>query len=147
MVSQPSPYVLTMPSDLGLVSSARGFITAVCIGRGFDTSSIEALALAVHEALTNIIRHAHQHRSEVPLEIRCYPQDDHMEIHILDEGEPFDLDAIPYLDPSELRIGGRGVFLMRMLTDELSCRPRPERERGNVLRMVKRCGKDKNDKK
>jgi anti-sigma regulatory factor (Ser/Thr protein kinase) len=36
-----------------------------------------------------------------------------------------------------LRIGGRGVFLMRALMDELSCQPRGEG--GNTLRMFKRC--------
>jgi len=56
---------------------------------------------------------------------------------LLDQGAPFDLDAVPKLDPRELRIGGRGVFLMRALMDELSCQPRGER--GNTLRMVKRC--------
>ena len=44
---------------------------------------------------------------------------------------------MPHLDPAEVRIGGRGVFLMRKLMDELSCQPRGER--GNTLRMVKRC--------
>ena len=57
---------------------------------------------------------------------------------MLDEGAPFDLDAVPYLDPAELRLGGRGVFLMRTLMDELSCQPREQR--GNTLRMVKRLG-------
>ena len=40
-----------------------------------------------------------------------------------------------HLDPSELRIGGRGVFLMRSIMDELTCQPRGEK--GNALRMVK----------
>ena len=56
---------------------------------------------------------------------------------MLDEGAPFDLPAVPEMDPAELRIGGRGVFLMRTLMDELTCQPRGER--GNVLRMVKFC--------
>ena len=62
---------------------------------------------------------------------------DALEIRLHDQGEPFDLDAVPHMDPAELRVGGRGVFLMRSLMDELSCRPRTP-ERGNVLCMVKR---------
>jgi anti-sigma regulatory factor (Ser/Thr protein kinase) len=46
------------------------------------------------------------------------------------------LNAVPPLDPSEVRVGGRGIFLMRSLMDELSIQPR--QGRGNVLRMVKR---------
>jgi anti-sigma regulatory factor (Ser/Thr protein kinase) len=83
-----------------------------------------------------VIRHAHQHRSDVPLEIRCFAGACAIEVQILDEGEPFDLQAMPHLDPGEVRVGGRGLFLMRALTDELSCQPRGQR--GNVLRMVKR---------
>ncbi|HEX5273636.1 MAG TPA: ATP-binding protein, partial [Gemmataceae bacterium] len=59
------------------------------------------------------------------------------EILISDEGAPFDLASVPHLDPAEVRVGGRGVFLMRKLMDELSCLPRGER--GNTLRMFKRC--------
>jgi anti-sigma regulatory factor (Ser/Thr protein kinase) len=40
------------------------------------------------------------------------------------------------MNPSELRIGGRGVFLMRKLMDELTVERRGEH--GNTLRMVKR---------
>jgi len=135
--STPS-FILTFPSDLAHLATARSFLTAVCQVGGFDSAATDALALAVHEALHNCIEHAHQHRTEVPLEIRCYPSADGIEIHIFDEGEPFDLASVPHLDPAELRLGGRGVFLMRALTDELSCQPRAQR--GNVLRLVKRNG-------
>jgi anti-sigma regulatory factor (Ser/Thr protein kinase) len=60
-----------------------------------------------------------------------------MEVRVLDEGEPFDVCAVPHLNPAEIRIGGRGVFLMRTLMDEIQCVPRGER--GNTLCMVKRC--------
>ena len=76
------------------------------------TSSV---VLATHEAAGNVIRHAHQGLPNAQLQIQCWLQPDLVEIHILDEGEPFDLESIPDLDPAELRIGGRGVFLMRAL--------------------------------
>jgi anti-sigma regulatory factor (Ser/Thr protein kinase) len=44
---------------------------------------------------------------------------------------------VPHLDPGEVRVGGRGIFLMRQLMDELSSQPRSQG--GNILRMVKRC--------
>ena len=95
------------------------------------------MILAVHEAINNVIRHAHQDRPDAQVQLHGYVTDQAVEIHILDEGDPFDLNQVPNLDPRELRIGGRGVFLMRALTDELSCQPRGER--GNILRLVKRC--------
>jgi serine/threonine-protein kinase RsbW len=100
-----------------------------------DTSTSNAIVIALHEAISNVIYHAHRNRPHVPFQVCCYLDGDRVEFQLLDEGEPFDLAAVPYLDPTEMRIGGRGVFLMRALMDELSCQPRGEH--GNILRMVK----------
>jgi anti-sigma regulatory factor (Ser/Thr protein kinase) len=55
-----------------------------------------------------------------------------------DQGQPFDLEAVPQMPPGELRIGGRGVYLMRTLMDEVTCKPLSEGQCGNVMRMTKR---------
>jgi serine/threonine-protein kinase RsbW len=140
MRSDHLPWTLTIPSDPRLLSLARAFVEAVCQVGGFDRADTEAILLATHEAAGNIIRHAHQGHPEAPLQIQCYLSPDGLEIHLLDEGEPFDLAAVPSLDPGELRVGGRGVYLMRTLMDELTCQPRGER--GNTLRMLKLRGKN-----
>lgn len=140
MAAEQPPFALTIPSDLAHVACARNFVAAVCQVHGLDAAATDAFALAVHEALNNAIRHAHRHQAEVPLEVRCHFGLGGLEVHILDEGEPFDLASVPALDPAELRVGGRGIFLMRTLTDELSCQPRGSR--GNVLRLVKRCSEN-----
>jgi serine/threonine-protein kinase RsbW len=128
---------LTIGSDLGLLALARAFVEAVCQAAGCDEKTTHAIVLATDEALNNVMRHAHRGHPEAPIQIQCFPAADRMEIRVTDEGAPFDLAAVPHLNPAEERIGGRGVFLMRMLMDELSCQPRGER--GNTLRMVKRC--------
>jgi serine/threonine-protein kinase RsbW len=136
MTGNKLPWTLTIPSDSRLLSLARAFIEAACQAAGFDRASSEAVSLATHEAVGNIIRHAHHGRPEASLQIQCFLSDDGIEVCLLDEGEPFDLEAVPCLDPGELRVGGRGVFLMRKLMDEVTSQPRGER--GNTLRMVKR---------
>jgi serine/threonine-protein kinase RsbW len=136
MVEKVAPWNLTIASDLRLLAMARSFVETVCQAAGFDPCTTHAIVLAADEALNNIIRHAHQDRPEAVVQIQCYLRTDDIEIRLLDEGEPFDLSAVPHLDPGELRVGGRGVFLMRSLMDELSCQPRGEG--GNTLRMVKR---------
>ena len=137
MGSEPAPWTLTIPSDLSLLRLARGFVEAVCQVAGFDEKSTHAIVMATDEATNNVMRHAHRGQPDAPVQIQCFFCPDGLEIRLLDEGAPFDLAAVPHLDPAELRIGGRGVFLMRALMDELSCQPRGER--GNTLRMVKRC--------
>ena len=139
MTEQTVPWTLTIPSDSRLLSLARHFVEAVCQVGGVPSADTEAIVLALHEAVHNVIRHAHQGNPQAHLQIQCHLCPDSVEIHLIDEGRPFDLAAVPYLDPSELRIGGRGVFLMRTLMDELVCQPRDGR--GNTLRMVKRCSR------
>ncbi len=132
-----TPWTLSISSDLRLLALARSFVEAVCKVAGFDDKATHAIVLATDEAINNVMRHAHQGQPDAPIQIRCYFGPEGIEIHLLDQGAPFDIDAVPHLDPSELRIGGRGVFLMRTLMDELSCQPRGEG--GNTLRMFKRC--------
>ena len=134
-----APWNLTLANDLNLLPLARAFVEAVCQVAGFDERATHAIVIATDEAANNVMRHVlMQDNPHAQLQVQCYFCHDGIEICLHDEGAPFDLSAVPHLDPAELRIGGRGVFLMRRLMDELSCQPRGER--GNTLRMVKRCG-------
>jgi serine/threonine-protein kinase RsbW len=132
-----SPWTLTIPSDLRLLALARSFVEGMCRVAGFDERATRAIVMATDEATNNVIRHAHRDHPEASLQIECLFVNEGIEVRLLDEGAPFDISSVPHLDPGELRVGGRGVFLMRALMDELSCQPRGER--GNLLRMVKRC--------
>ncbi len=138
MPTSSALWTLTLPSDLRQLALVRAFLEAVCEVSGLDRLATDAVVLACHEAVSNVIRHAHCHCPDACLQILCFRTADGLEVHLNDEGAPFDLATVPSLDPSEIRIGGRGVFLMRKLMDELSCERRGER--GNTLRMVKRFG-------
>jgi serine/threonine-protein kinase RsbW len=135
MVSESPPWSLTIPSDLRLLALARTFVEAVCQVAGLDEQSTHAVVLATDEAANNVMRHAHRGNPDAPLLIQCFIRPDCIEVRLHDEGAPFDLSAVPQMNPAELRIGGRGVYLMRKLMDELSCQPRAGR--GNTLRLVK----------
>ena len=136
MIFPATVATLTIPSELRMLPVARCFIEAVCLANNLDKATAHAVVLAACEATSNVIRHAHQNRPEAQLQIQCSLSSDQVAISLTDEGEPFDLDAVPHMDPGEIRVGGRGVFLMRALMDELTCRHRPEG--GNILSMVKR---------
>lgn len=136
MGSDPAPLTLTIPSDLRMLSVARSFIGAACQLGALDKHTMHAIVLASSEAITNIIRHAHCNQPGTPLQLQMRLLPGSVEILLYDLGEPFDIAAVPSLDPTELRVGGRGVFLMRHLMDDLSSRPREGR--GNILRMIKR---------
>ena len=129
-------FSLTLPSESRMLSVARGFVEAVCQAYKLDRTVTHALVIVTGEAITNIVRHAHQNRSGAQIDMHLRIMTEAAEIVFRDQGEPFDLAAVPELPPGELRIGGRGIYLMRALMDELTCEPSAA---GNVLRMVKRC--------
>lgn len=140
MSSEGRPWTLTIPNDLNLLPLARAFIEAVCRVAELDQTTTDAIVLATDEATNNVMRHAHSESPDALLQLQCRFTSESIEICIHDEGPPFDLENVPDLDPAELRVGGRGVFLMRAIMDELSCSPRGEQ--GNTLRMVKKREQD-----
>ncbi len=140
MASDSQTLTLVVASELRFLSVARAFIEAACQAARLGPECTDAIVLAVHEAVSNVMRHAHRDHPDWPVQLVCLLHGDRMEVEILDEGDPFDLVSVPHLEPGEMRIGGRGVFLMRSLMDSLSCRPRPGR--GNVLHMVKFHGQE-----
>lgn len=134
-----SNFAITLPSELRMLSVARSFVEAVCEACRLDRGTSHALIIVTGEAFSNVIRHAHVNQPDRQMEIRLQVTADSVTLTFIDQGPPFDLESVPVLPPGELRIGGRGVYLMRTLMDELSCEPCPSGDPGNVLKMVKRC--------
>ncbi len=133
---EASALTLTAPSCMDYLPVVRSFVESMCRVGGLESKTIDAIVLAVNEAASNVIRHAHQNREETTFQVECRLIVDGIEVLLLDEGEPFDVAQVPHLDPAEVRAGGRGVFLMRAVLDELTCCRRESG--GNALRMVKR---------
>lgn len=129
-------FALTLPSDLRMLSVVRTFLEAACQALQVDRRAMHAVVLASGEAVVNIIRHAHRDRPEAQIQLQMQITDEGIIVDFEDEGAPFDLDRVPHLNPGEMRLGGRGVYMMRTLMDHISCQPRETR--GNQLRMVKR---------
>jgi serine/threonine-protein kinase RsbW len=131
-------FALTLPSDMRMLSVARAFVEAVCQACSMERSLLHALVMATGEAVTNIVRHAHRDLPQAEMQIHLEIRADGISLCFLDQGQPFDINAVPQLPPGELRIGGRGVFLLRTLMDEVACLPRGDQP-GNALRLFKRA--------
>jgi serine/threonine-protein kinase RsbW len=135
MSPQLAPFGLTLPNDLRLLSMARHFVESVCGNLEYDRCFSEAIQIATHEALQNVMRHAHRNRPGALIHLQILPLEEGVEVRLLDEGDRFDIACVPHMEPGELRIGGRGVFLIRRLMDQVHSEPRSPQ--GNLLRMVK----------
>lgn len=131
-------FSLTLPSEPRMLSVARTFVEAVCLACRLERSLTHTLVLVTGEAFTNVVRHAHRDRPGSQVEIHLQLETEAVAVTVLDQGAPFDIALVPHLDPGELRVGGRGVYLMRTLMDEISCAPRGAGQDGNVLCLRKR---------
>lgn len=127
------------PETLCVVRNALGELAQTL---GFPEAECRAVVLAVDEALTNIIRHAYQGRTEQPIEasfrrIRVAQDGAHkpaLEIVLEDRGMAVDSEKLCGRKLEDVRPGGLGLHFMRESMDTVEFR----RERGrNQLRMVK----------
>jgi serine/threonine-protein kinase RsbW len=86
-----------------------------------DENLYPNILICLTEAVNNAIIHGNQLDEEKEIRVTCHEKDNEIQFIITDEGSGFDPLKLP--DPtSEERIeteGGRGVFLMKQLTDEI----------------------------
>lgn len=104
---------------------------------GFDDDQIFDLALVVDEAYVNAIEHGAEGKTETELEIKFLVFDDKLEISIKDSGQGFDMNQITVPDDlkSLASTRGRGLGLMKLLTDEFTMESHPGQ--GTTVRFSK----------
>ena len=88
------------------------------------------------EGIANAMRHGNKLQKDKPVKVTFTPRVDRFEIRIEDRGPGVDLEALPdpNLPENLLKPGGRGVFFMRQVMDEVHMERRPE---GSTLVLVK----------
>ncbi len=112
-------YWLALVGGLELVTQVREWVCERARAAGLGEEAIAEIALAVSEAVSNIMRHAYKGRAGGRIEATVTVDDTALTIHLRDYGLKFDPDAYqtPDLDtPSE---GGYGILLMRTIMDEV----------------------------
>ncbi len=111
------------------------------IAKELDKYSGDRETLAYHinlvltEAMVNAIKHANAGDPDKTVHIFINITDDELFIKVYDNGQGFDINAIPPPDFTQLEDRGRGIFLIRALMDSVSYRKVCD---GNVLEMKKK---------
>ena len=97
------------------------------------------LFVALDEAFVNAVKHGNKFNTQKLVRITAELSAKEASFTIEDEGEGFDVNAIPDpLDPQNLfKASGRGVLFIYNIMDEVKYN-----ERGNRLTMVKKCERD-----
>ena len=112
-------YQRTLVGGLELAGQVREWVCEQARVASFDKEAITEIALAVSEAVGNIVRHSYEGRTDGRIEATLTIDDTALTLCLRDYGHKFDPDAYqsPNLDtPTE---GGYGIFLMRTLMDEV----------------------------
>ena len=86
---------------------------------GFDPRDCQSITLAVGEAVGNVIKHSYKGRTDRKFSVSCSARDGGVQVRIEDQGEPFDPATAAIRPPDELRVGGRGLYLMNAIMDEV----------------------------
>jgi serine/threonine-protein kinase RsbW len=128
--------VLELPSDLDSIEHAVEFVMRRCqpCGAGDDRLRLN-FRVGLTEALSNAIRYGNgtDPRKRVRMEIEV--RECSLTAKITDEGHGFDPHVVP--DPTTpqnlMKPGGRGLFLMKKLLDEVRYN-----DRGNSVTLVLR---------
>ena len=80
------------------------------------------ILVSLTEAVNNAIIHGNRSDESKSVQIQLRKKNDSLNIRVSDEGRGFDYKNLP--DPTApenlMKIGGRGVFLMQQLSDDIS---------------------------
>jgi serine/threonine-protein kinase RsbW len=123
MPARMQRFRLKIPSVTENLQLIRDFIIKIADNAGFNDENQEKIALAVDEACTNVIKHAHKFDSRRLIDVFVQTDPSKIKITITDKGRGFDLQKIK--DPDlkkyvkESRHGGLGIYLIKTLMDDV----------------------------
>ncbi len=128
--------VLEIPTDVRSIRHAVDYVMQRC--RTCETYQKRLrlnFRVGLTEALTNAMLYGNEHDPSKRVRVEVTMQDGRLEARVTDQGRGFDPSTVP--DPTEpeniLKSGGRGLFLMRQLLDEVSYN-----DQGNQVTLVLR---------
>lgn len=112
---------LKIPSILENIRIIESFIDHAREHFQFNDDIYGNILIAVTESVNNAIIHGNKEDKDKNVHLKLNVTDAHIYFTIEDEGEGFDYNGLP--DPTEPENidtdGGRGIFLMKHLTDEV----------------------------
>lgn len=122
MLKRPQLSVTSHLEELSAVQQwFQRLVVRFAVENPWINEQFDQLNLALAEGFTNAVRHAHANLPDTtPIDIELLLQPEKIEIHIFDQGPPFDPSSLSEPQPGSLREGGYGWFLLRRLVDEVT---------------------------
>jgi anti-sigma regulatory factor (Ser/Thr protein kinase) len=120
-VNEDRPSVsLELDSSPETLTLVRGVLGGLAEGLSLDPELLDDIKTAVSEACNNVVMHAYGGESG-PLRVALYVDDDAIEVVIRDRGQ-----GIHVLTPSDDRLQGVGIPIMRALAQKTAFKPLPQ---------------------
>lgn len=126
---------IEIPSQLKFIKGIAHNIIADAKLMGYDEGELrDKIPVTVDEAVTNAIKHGNKLQEDKKVYIDVSINTDRIKMVVADEGDGFDVSAVP--DPRDpinfLKPSGRGILFMSIGMDEVRYN-----KRGNVLTLIK----------
>lgn len=117
---------LHVPSDLKFLTVVENWLLGTLeleIGDSVDWSRQSSrLRLALVEAYSNVVRHAHKDQPNLPVLIRLELKEQDIALEIWDHGKGFDLATYLPPNPNDKQESGYGWLIMNRLMDRVEYR-------------------------
>ena len=114
--------MLKLISKPGSVSQVEPFVEQLVNRYNLDPEKKCDILISLTEAVTNAIVHGNCEAEEKMVKVNMKREENCLAVRVSDEGEGFDFQSLP--DPTSpeniCECGGRGVYLMRHLADNLN---------------------------
>lgn len=144
-VGEPGPRVyreLHVTSEPAQMAGVRSMIIEAAGAAGFSELDTSQIALAVDEAVCNVIKHGYEGRVGQPIDIRveivARDANRGLQVTVCDCGRQVDPARIVGRHLEHVRPGGLGTHIIRSIMDEVEYSQR--RPSGMQLRMTKWLG-------
>jgi serine/threonine-protein kinase RsbW len=106
----------------GYLSFLDAFVDGLRADISLNEDTASNVVISMSEALNNAFLHGNRGNRDLPITIRVFKDGQLLSFSVLDSGEGFDYDLLrDDLSDDLLDVpGGRGIFIMRALADEVS---------------------------
>ena len=112
---------IKISSDFSSLVDVESLVDHTCSSLGIKEDAYGNVLIAVTEAVNNAIEHGNSFNSDLSVGVTVHDGSKDFCFSISDEGTGFDYDNLP--DPTApenlLKENGRGIFLMKSLSDEI----------------------------
>jgi len=113
---------VTLPSTPASITDVEGLIDVACAELSLSEDAYGNILIAVTEAVNNAIIHGNKLDATLSVNVGVHNNEEWVCFSVKDQGTGFDPEIIP--DPTApenlLKENGRGIFLMKNLSDEVS---------------------------